>query len=216
MTLLTAVSAPVVAAWIAALAAIVTTIMNLLLARSFDEDRAISAAAAMLEHRLRAYAKLWPLLDVGPEPEAGTDEIWPVASASPQPAQRSVDILGDPSGRRQQLRDWYYDQDGSGLVLGHDAQTLWSCVERALAGTTEATPAHRRSVWASMSLLRTELKRDLDVRGAQSYGSRLRRWLRRRSTLERDQDDRRAKLRCAAEAWVGVPPGGWPTDTRGR
>jgi hypothetical protein len=216
MMLLTDASTPVVAAWIAAAAAIVTTMMNLLLARSFDEDRAISAAAAMLELRLRAYTKLWPLLDVGPEPEAGTGETWPVADASPKPAEQFEDIYRDPAGRRQELREWYYDEDGSGLLLSHDAQALWSCVERGLAKTTEANPANRQAVWASMSLLRTELKRDLDVRGSQSYASRLRQRLRRRSTQEREQKLRRAQLRSDAEAWCGVPPGGWPTDTRGR
>src|SRR4051794_26010741 len=115
-----------------------------LLDRPRKDRYLLGAAAAMLEHRLRAYAKLWPLLDVDPEPEAGADEIWPVASARPQPAERSEDIPRDAAERRQELREWYCDKDGSRLLLGHDAQTLWSCVEGALAGTTEANPANRR------------------------------------------------------------------------
>jgi len=210
-------SATVVAAWIAAIAAAAATVANLLLARSFEEERAIGAAAVMLEKRLDAYANLWALLDAGPKPRSDAErtEQWPIPTPIPGPAASWADICTNPKARGARLREWHY-RDGGGLLLSHDAQALWHAVERALERTDADTQADRMAVWSAMSLLRSELKRDLLVRGNESHMTRLGRSLHRSSTAERKQNEDRTALRQAAEPWLCVKTDWWPTDTRGR
>ena len=57
------------------------------------------------------------------------------------------------------MRRWYYE-NGAGLLLSDDTQALWAKIRASLE---KKPPVKHLAVWSAMSLLRTELKLDLQV-----------------------------------------------------
>ena len=119
----------------------VTWAVTLKTTRTFSEERALSVAPGLFEARIASYGRLWELTEVGQEP-TNDDADYP-----------------DAASRAADMRRWYYEK-GAGLLLSDDAQALWFKIRLRL----DAPPVKHRAIWSAMSLLRTELKLDLQVR----------------------------------------------------
>ena len=110
--------------------------------RTYREERSISVAPGLFEARITHYGSLWQLTDVGPEPKDDT-------------ARYDNSALTAAA-----MRHWYYE-NGAGLLLSDDTQALWAKIRASLE---KEPPVKQLAVWSAMSLLRTELKLDLQVR----------------------------------------------------
>lgn len=110
--------------------------------RTYREEQSISVAPGLFEARITHYGSLWQLTDVGPEP---TDHSARYDNSALTAAE---------------MRRWYYE-NGAGLLLSDDAQALWAKIRASLE---KEPPVKHLAVWSAMSLLRTELKLDLQVR----------------------------------------------------
>jgi hypothetical protein len=113
--------------------------------RTYREDRSISVAPGLFEARITHYGSLWQLTDVGPEPTDHSGQYTPYDNSALTAAA---------------MRRWYYE-NGAGLLLSDDSQALWA---KICARLENEPPVERMAVWSAMSLLRTELKLDLQVR----------------------------------------------------
>jgi hypothetical protein len=110
--------------------------------RTYREEQAISVAPGLFDARITHYGRLWQMTDVGPEP---TDHTARYDNSEHTAAE---------------MRHWYYE-NGAGLLLSDDTQALWAKIRASLE---KQPPVKHLAMWSAMSLLRTELKLDLQVR----------------------------------------------------
>ncbi len=164
------------------LLASVLTVVGLYLAHSFSRQQRVKVA----EERLGAYRALWELMEV----------------AAPSRKEDGRGPLSKPEARElySKMTSWYYDS-GNGMLLPDRTQTMYLKAKEelgkyavAIDGVDDANGERRIR---ELSLLRTQMKADLDIYGVFSP----------RSLEEKEADEeflRACKLdphRWARPAW---------------
>jgi hypothetical protein len=127
-------------------------VIGLYLAHSFRRSQRLTIA----EKRLGSYQALWEVMEV-----ARPTRMDPADGAGPLLPAEAADLY-------KAMTHWYYSH-GQGMLLTDRTKTLYLATKKRLGGYSASPPAEWRAAGKQrideLSLLRTQMKRDLDIYG---------------------------------------------------
>jgi hypothetical protein len=137
----------------------VVAVIGLYLAHSFSRQQRLKIA----EQRVEAYRKLWTHMLV-----ARPTRLEP-------PEQKGPLTAGEAAGLYGEMTTWYFD-GGNGMLLPHDTREMYLEAKRRLGryageGGAGGTDEAGRRRMRELSLLRSQMKNDLDIYGVFYFDS---------------------------------------------